>query len=148
MITPQEFHRHLGSSDWPDNNEIQANSFSRNFVTTCGAVFVTQCWCGEDPDLSANGGEADASECDKECAGNTDEICGGSNRITVYSITAGKDPDYPYIGCYADQRSGRAMGATGVLSTESMTNDVGGIDLNRVSVLGARHWTKICRTSS
>lgn len=110
-------------------------------------IFIAQCWCGEDPDLSANGGEADASECDNECAGNKDEICGGSNRITVYSITAGKDPDYKYMGCYADQRPGRAMGAAGLPSTESMTNDVGGIDLNIFPVLGARHWTKLCRTS-
>lgn len=53
----------------------------------CHATVLLQCFCGENPDLTANGDEADETECDYLCEGTTtDEICGGYYRMSVYSI--------------------------------------------------------------
>lgn len=86
---------------------------------------LRQCWCGANPDLTANGDEVDVGECDFDCAGtSTGEKCGGYNRISVYMNAVGIDSDLTYIGCYEDRRNPRAMGAGGSLSSSSMTNKV------------------------
>lgn len=66
-------------------------------------------------DLTLNGGETASEECDVECAGTTTgEICGGSQRMSVYSIDCFGDfeVDAPYMaeGCYVDSPSSRVLG--------------------------------------
>jgi len=49
----------------------------------------TQCYC--DNTLSSSSTQLPESECNTACAGNGDEICGGSNAISVYEV--GGTPD-------------------------------------------------------
>lgn len=87
---------------------------------------MAQCFCGDDPDLTANGEQVDDSECNMDCTGSAtgEEKCGASNRISVYEYVAGPDEDLNYIGCYGDDRFNRAMDGVTVLSSSQMTNTV------------------------
>ncbi|CAN0093763.1 unnamed protein product, partial [Pylaiella littoralis] len=52
-----------------------------------GTQFTTECWCGpkgEDADYAANGA---ASNCDMECGGDENDICGGANAMSVYEFS-------------------------------------------------------------
>lgn len=85
-----------------------------------------QCWCGDDnTDYDANG----PATCDFDCAGNSDEICGGRNAMSVYSSGSGPAPapvpdtsGPTYIGCFADTKDDRIM--TDKMSSSSMTSEV------------------------
>lgn len=84
---------------------------------------VQQCWCGSNPDLTANAVEVDSSECNLDCAGTSSgETCGGIDKISVYTISSGIDDELTYVGCYGDARPGRAMSAVGKHVSSSMTN--------------------------
>lgn len=63
------------------------------------------------------------------CSGSkSGEKCGGYNRISVYYITGkypSPSPSYdPYVGCYKDRRSHRAM-PDYKYTDSKMTNQVG-----------------------
>ncbi|KNZ82368.1 WSC domain-containing protein 2, partial [Termitomyces sp. J132] len=79
----------------------------------------------------ANGGvPAAASDCNMLCAGNTEEFCGGPNRLNVYNytgtdlplqnpgngnsgsvfpVTSGLSGNFSYAGCYVDNAFGRIL---------------------------------------
>lgn len=59
------------------------------------------------------------------CAGtNSEEICGGRNKMTAYKFVQEEPPVEPeYIGCYGDARV-RAMNAEGKYTNGAMTNEV------------------------
>ncbi|CAB1114637.1 unnamed protein product [Ectocarpus sp. CCAP 1310/34] len=54
-----------------------------------------KCWCGDNVGYAING----PGDCAMPCSGNSDEICGGSYALSVYS----NDPDY--LGCWSDPHS-------------------------------------------
>lgn len=84
-----------------------------------------QCWCGINPDLTANGDEVSSSECDMDCAGTTTgEKCGGRNRISVYMFESVADIELDFVGCYADVKNDRAMDAVASVTSDSMSNEV------------------------
>ena len=43
-----------------------------------------ECWCGIDGSQYDQFGKVDVSECSKPCVGNSNQTCGGKNRIAVY----------------------------------------------------------------
>lgn len=91
----------------------------------CTIHLGRQCWCGLNPDLTANGDEVSSSECDMDCAGTTTgEKCGGRNRISVYRFESFTDIELDLVGCYADVKNDRAMGAAGSFTSSSMSNEV------------------------
>ncbi|KEY70677.1 hypothetical protein S7711_02276 [Stachybotrys chartarum IBT 7711] len=53
--------------------------------TVAGAQYYTQCFCG---DMVVNGGEeaTSNSQCSTPCGGNTDQYCGGPDRMSLFSI--------------------------------------------------------------
>ncbi|KAG6815651.1 hypothetical protein H0H87_012650, partial [Tephrocybe sp. NHM501043] len=95
-----------------------------------GSEFSVECYCGN---TVANGGvPAPAADCSMVCAGNTQEFCGGPNRLNVYNYTGtdlppqtpsggGDDGDgmpvspvtevlpgnFTYAGCWVDNAFGR-----------------------------------------
>lgn len=84
---------------------------SRFWLSTAG-----KCWCGTDASmLTINGGETPSDQCDFECLGTSGEICGGYNRMTVYSIdcyypdTIAVDLPYTAEGCFVDSRTNRIL---------------------------------------
>lgn len=63
-------------------------------ITSCGSQgfvyagleYGRECYCGN---LIEGGTIADDSECNIPCAGDNSEICGGSNRLTIFSRPSG-----------------------------------------------------------
>lgn len=72
---------------------------------------VLQCFCG----ASVNNIQADEADCDFSCTGDSSEVCGGLNRVSIY-----QDPtfpvadlttisDYQKLGCYSEGSVGRSL---------------------------------------
>lgn len=76
-----------------------------------------------------------ATSCNKACGGNSTQVCGGSNAISLYNNTlytptkivnpaivpSNTAVQYSYTGCYTDHVSGNALAA---YSTSSATMTV------------------------
>ncbi|KAI6783787.1 putative glyoxal oxidase precursor [Emericellopsis cladophorae] len=99
----------------PDDPELTLASCvaecDRRGYSIAGTQYYTQCFCGN---AIYNGGElADSeSECNTACGGNSDEFCGGPNRMSIFSRgepTIYQPPratervgDWVYAGCVTD----------------------------------------------
>lgn len=64
-----------------------------------GVEYKSECYC----DNSIQGAVA-SSGCDMTCAGNSNQICGGSNRITILTR-----PQSRYVGCFSDSATARTL---------------------------------------
>ena len=98
----------------PDNQDLTQQSCveacANAGYTIAGMEYSVQCFCDND---IYNGGAlaADQSDCDDACSGDSAEICGGGDRMTVYSKgapqiyaapaaqTSGLPPNWEYKGC-------------------------------------------------
>ncbi|CAK7200325.1 hypothetical protein SEUCBS139899_003016 [Sporothrix eucalyptigena] len=58
-----------------------------NGNVVCGVEAYLWCFCDYDTVLP-NALAASASQCDSECAGHPDQLCGGSFRLNMYKVTA------------------------------------------------------------
>ncbi|CAG2204953.1 unnamed protein product [Mytilus edulis] len=47
-----------------------------------GTQKTRECWCGDDP---YQYGPADVSDCNDQCIGDSEQICGGAWRLSVYA---------------------------------------------------------------
>ncbi|CAM9126243.1 unnamed protein product, partial [Ectocarpus sp. 4 AP-2014] len=81
-----------------------------------GTQYSEECWCGaEGADYDANG----EGDCTMRCTGDTDQICGGYNAMSVYEINSddgetddvdgGEIDDPSYLGCYSDPADNRVF---------------------------------------
>ncbi|KAK6076275.1 glyoxal oxidase precursor [Seiridium cupressi] len=85
--------------------------------TIAGLEFGTQCYCGQS--LGYLSQQVVESSCSSACPGNSSEICGGSNRLSIFSNgrpTQLPTPGTPetvggfyYTSCYTEATSGRAL---------------------------------------
>ncbi|KAJ7720043.1 galactose oxidase [Mycena metata] len=98
-----------------------------------GAEFSDECYCGAS--IENGGGPEPISDCSMICAGNSSELCGGPNRLSMYNYTGTDLPPPPvgggggappaggvtaiatdlpspwaYVGCYVDGANGRVLG--------------------------------------
>lgn len=112
--------------------QVSTSGTVENCLQTCSAAGYTiagleygsQCWC--DQVVSTSMTRAAETECNTPCTGNAAEICGGSNRLSLYNSTALIQPtlqatvgDWLYDGCWTDDAS-RVM--TAATSTNSTVN--------------------------
>ncbi|KAF7291128.1 hypothetical protein MIND_01256000 [Mycena indigotica] len=101
-----------------------------------GSEFADECYCGTA--INANAGPKPTTDCGMLCAGNSQELCGGPNRLSMYNYTAvdrptgpiggggggggnnggGGTPVFPvtnlpkpwsYVGCFVDNAHGRIV---------------------------------------
>ena len=74
--------------------------------TLAGVEYGGQCWC--DNSLHNNGGPAPDGDtgCNMPCSGNANEICGGSNRLSLYAPTV---TGWNSLGCYTDNVQTRTL---------------------------------------
>ncbi|KAI1621836.1 WSC domain-containing protein [Exophiala viscosa] len=100
-----------------------------------GLEYSDECWVGNT--LASTGTTLAEGKCDMTCAGNTSEICGGSNALSLFqnklyeqpgnpstvNIT-GKSAQFGYLGCYTEGTSGRALGGSSSYSTTSSSMTV------------------------
>ncbi|KUJ12265.1 uncharacterized protein LY89DRAFT_738058 [Mollisia scopiformis] len=81
-----------------------------------GTEYSSQCYC--DNAIASTGAVAAPSDCAMTCSGNSSEVCGGPNRLTVF--WNGKNPPpgpstdpgtlgYGFLGCYTEGTNGRAL---------------------------------------
>ncbi|KAF4569998.1 hypothetical protein EYR40_008982 [Pleurotus pulmonarius] len=96
-----------------------------------GTEYAAECYCGEAPAETA----APATDgCNMACAGNAEQLCGGPNRLNMYSyggddlppitppagpgdppteapppVTEGLPEPWHYAGCWVDQEFGRIL---------------------------------------
>ncbi|KAF4626950.1 hypothetical protein G7Y89_g11206 [Cudoniella acicularis] len=100
-------------------------TFIGNDYQYAGLEYYGECFCG----ASVNGAQVNESYCTDPCAGDTSEICGGTDYVSVY-----QDPTYPVennstisdykpLGCYTDLTStGRTLPwQQSQLNTSTMT---------------------------
>jgi WSC domain len=93
--------------------------------TIAGTEYSQECWCDNS---FKNSAAPMASGCSMACQGNSSEICGGGNRLTVYNYTRPSStassssslavatpstvppPGWNFLGCYTDQVGVRTLG--------------------------------------
>ena len=91
--------------DNPNNRVLKGHFFTSGemtvemCLTTCrekgfrysGLQWKIECYCGNEP---ANGFEwAWLNKCDQKCAGDSNQICGGSNALSVFSTAVVREAD-------------------------------------------------------
>lgn len=111
----------------PQNPSNPNNLTVESCVTTCrnlgytvaGAEYSTQCFCGNSLVNAAVLASSD-SECNMACGGNSSEMCGAGNRLSVYSastnvtiypvpstLNTSLPTGWTYQGCLAEEQGGR-----------------------------------------
>lgn len=92
-----------------------ANGFS-----VAGTEYGAQCFCGNEIIEGGTLDTANPNGCNMACAGDANEICGGPNRMDIYSNITGSVPVIPppvtqetglpgnwqYVGCLTDNAAG------------------------------------------
>ncbi|KAJ7487362.1 galactose oxidase [Mycena galericulata] len=117
--------------------EFMVSSFSRA-VHSAADISATgmkqECYCD---DFIENGGvNATITECNLPCSGNSEESCGGANRLNIFWSGAQPPPppsipasigQWVSLGCYSDNVNGQgralvdAVGVSGQVSLETCT---------------------------
>ncbi|CAM9751708.1 unnamed protein product, partial [Sphacelaria rigidula] len=100
-----------------------------------GTEYGRECFCGEDGDNFDRYGQS--SSCTMNCTGDDEQICGGSNAISVYYGGPTPEPppapptpapvpytgEYAYLGCFADSSTARALTGESFMNQENLTID-------------------------
>ncbi|KZF19119.1 WSC-domain-containing protein [Xylona heveae TC161] len=105
--------------------------------TYAGTEYSQECYCGNSFNAGSVGGQ---TGCTMACTGNKNEICGGPNRLTVWSVsgsgsgsgssssTTSSAPSsptgvgsYQLKGCYSEGTTGRALVSNSYVDTTGMT---------------------------
>ncbi|KAJ7592059.1 WSC domain-containing protein [Mycena floridula] len=83
-----------------------------------GVEFGQECYC--DSAIQVPGVQAPSTECNMPCKGNSSEVCGAGNRLSIFSNTAEPLPVIPqsvgtwvYQGCFTDSIQNRTL-STGI----------------------------------
>ncbi|KAH7034935.1 uncharacterized protein B0I36DRAFT_381758 [Microdochium trichocladiopsis] len=92
-----------------------------------GLEYYGQCFCGIS--LAKGAQQAsDPSQCNTPCNGDNTQPCGGPNRLTLYRDPTNNGPqpntgikDWPYLGCYAEGTTGRALPWGAPVNSNNMT---------------------------
>ncbi|CAM9128714.1 unnamed protein product, partial [Laminaria digitata] len=104
-----------------------------------GTEFGRECFCGD----NVPKGEGNADKCEKECAGDGYEICGGHNRINIYEFAGGYESPSSNdgrpslkddavegahaLGCYEDDSHNRVLGEHSFVDKTGMTAEARGL---------------------
>lgn len=83
----------------------------------------TECFCGDSAPSKK------ASNCDKKCAGDDSEFCGGRDAITLYSSGScpsggGSAAGAKNIGCYEDDPLDRVLAGRKTVDVKNMNAEV------------------------
>lgn len=108
----------------PDSSQLTIESCVQTCaslgMTVAGMEYSAQCFCGS---AIVNGGSlANAdTDCAMKCSGNSSEICGGPNRMSIYASgnlttypvpttqTKNLPPNWTYQGCLNDNGNSRVL---------------------------------------
>lgn len=126
--------------------------FCGNNYALAGLEYGQECYCGNALQNSASLGH---TGCTELCAGNSSEICGAANLISVYNNTNFVPPSavkqvgyYPLAGCYNEASSGRLLTSASYSNTTGMTVEscvnYCRSHIFRFSLLGHKHVSGTC----
>lgn len=92
-----------------------------------GLEYYGECFCGQ----TVNGPQLPDSSCTFPCSGNSSEICGSNDIISVWAdptfepVDTSTIADYVPVGCYTDDSTvGRTLAYQGNLDPTTMTTEV------------------------
>ncbi|KAF4830329.1 WSC domain-containing protein [Colletotrichum tropicale] len=108
------------------------NYCAANGYTVSGSEYHTQCFCGN---AIYGGGvvASDQTSCNTPCGGNSAQMCGGGNRMTIYSKgtpqtyappapqRSGLNGSWTYEGCVTDNVNNKRTFATQTIFAGTMT---------------------------
>eukprot|EP01064_Diplonema_japonicum_P039206 TRINITY_DN977_c0_g5_i1.p1 TRINITY_DN977_c0_g5~~TRINITY_DN977_c0_g5_i1.p1 ORF type:complete len:2288 (+),score=451.00 TRINITY_DN977_c0_g5_i1:87-6950(+) len=94
----------------PTNTPAECGAFchSRGY-DWFGVEYSNECYCGNS--MTSGSQRTLLSDCDDTCSGDSNLICGGGNRINIYSFV-GLPPSpgtLDHVGCYEDSTSSRRL---------------------------------------
>jgi hypothetical protein len=103
----------------------QAFCLAKNYGMA-GVEYAQECYCGNALQNYAAPGQ---TGCTMPCKGNQYEICGGPNRLNVFSSTTYVPPSSPqvvagtyvYVGCYHEPTTGRLLPGPTYANSTGMT---------------------------
>ncbi|KAI1323225.1 hypothetical protein F5Y16DRAFT_351006 [Xylariaceae sp. FL0255] len=91
-----------------------------------GTEYYDECYCGFT--LASGSAAANSTDCNTPCDGNSTEACGGPNRLSLFynPYISGPQPNtgipnWPYIGCYVEGTTGRALTYGANVASSSMS---------------------------
>ncbi|KAH7064884.1 WSC domain-containing protein [Macrophomina phaseolina] len=102
-----------------DDNSIElcTATCAASSYRIAGLEFGRECWCGNSMNYKTR--KTADQGCAMTCSGNSSELCGDSNRLSVFStgnVTIDVQPQspsqvgsYSLLGCYNEAKSGRAL---------------------------------------
>lgn len=90
-----------------------------------GLEYAGECWAGDT--IATTASSIAESKCSMPCKGNSAQLCGGSNALSLFqntqfiqprnpavvSVPGAAQAQYAYVGCYTEASSGRALGTSG-----------------------------------
>ncbi|EXJ91928.1 hypothetical protein A1O3_00478 [Capronia epimyces CBS 606.96] len=99
-----------------------------------GLEYAGECWAGDT--MAATAAPITEAKCNMKCKGDTTQLCGGSNALTMFQNTLFVQPanpsvvdvtttqaQYTYVGCYTEGSSGRSLGSSGSSSSSYSTTN-------------------------
>jgi hypothetical protein len=102
-----------------DQMTVQSCIAFCNGTNYAGLEYGRECYCGNT--LLAASTNQSASDCSTPCKGDSSEICGNGNRLSLYVKTT-VVPGWTSLGCYTDAIDGkRVLTAASTTSGTSMT---------------------------
>lgn len=106
-----------------------------------GVEYGSQCFCGASLDPSS--AEVADGECDAPCGGNSRQLCGAANRLSVYTNVgraaapprnkavvagaSGSNTTFEYVSCWTDPVASRALGEQPVAADDMTVEKCAGI---------------------
>jgi len=116
----------MSSSTESQTVESCLDSCASQGYTYGGTEFGVQCFCGSS--LASGSSQAANQDCTQPCSGNSSEICGDGDRLSLYSLTdeAGSGSSLPSgwtsAGCYYDNSARILRGS--LTQQEGMTPEI------------------------
>lgn len=118
-----------------------------------GVEYGRECYCGNS--LSISSSSAPETDCNVACGGNSTEVCGGGNRLSVYAKNASQETTTPQTptqqtpmsyfsrGCYSEASNGRALASLTVI-TDTMTVEECAASCANYTMFGLEYYNQVC----
>ncbi|OQO10992.1 hypothetical protein B0A48_05247 [Cryoendolithus antarcticus] len=102
--------------EWLENAESDEEESDNNGFNFAGLEYGTECYC--DFTLPSTAVQEPETDCSMPCAGNSSQICGNGDRLSIYSnggdtskpSTNPGPPGWSFLSCYTDSSAARTLG--------------------------------------